>query len=99
MSRENPDRPKSVVGPLGQPITVHDLPPPDTKRWVTRRKAEVIAAIRGGLITRDEVCTRYGISDEELRSWEGLFDQHGMRGLKATLLQLCRHRSKVPQYI
>jgi hypothetical protein len=93
MSQKNPDRTKSVVGPVGEPLTIDDLPPPDTKRWVTRRKAEVIAAMRGGLITRQEVCNRYGISNDELQAWEELFDQHGMRGLKTTRLQLHRHGS------
>ena len=30
-------RPAQVIGPLGEPLTVDDLPPPDTKRWVVRR--------------------------------------------------------------
>jgi len=38
----------SVVGPEGQRITLESLPPPNTKRWVIRRKAEVVAAVRGG---------------------------------------------------
>ena len=56
-----------VLGPLGTPLTLQMLPPPDTRRWVVRRKAEVLAAIRGGLLSRAEACTRYRISDEELR--------------------------------
>jgi Protein of unknown function (DUF1153) len=30
------------------PLTIADLPSPDTKRWVMRRKAIVAAAVRGG---------------------------------------------------
>jgi len=33
-------RVKYVIGPDGSPLTVADLPPTDTKRWVIRRKAE-----------------------------------------------------------
>ena len=39
-----------VLGPDGSPLTIADLPPPNTKRWVIRRKAEVVAAVRGGLL-------------------------------------------------
>ena len=42
-------RVKYVIGPDGSPLTIADLPPADTKRWVIRRKAEVVAAVRGGL--------------------------------------------------
>ena len=37
-------RPAQVIGPLGEPLSIADLPPPETKRWVVRRKAEVVAA-------------------------------------------------------
>jgi len=39
-------RVKYVIGPDGSPLTVADLPPPSTRRWVIRRKAEVVAAVR-----------------------------------------------------
>ena len=63
---ENQDiRPAQVIGPLGEPLTVDDLPSPKTKRWVVRRKAEVVAAVNGGLLTIDEVLERYSLSLEE----------------------------------
>ena len=40
-----------VMGPDGNPLTLDDLPPAGTTRWVIRRKAEVVAAVRGGLLT------------------------------------------------
>ena len=46
------------------------LPPVDTKRWVARRKAAVLAAVRRGLITQEEVCRRYELSEEEFSSWQ-----------------------------
>jgi hypothetical protein len=52
-------RPKYVMGPDGSPLTMADLPGPGTKRWVIRRKAEVIAAVRGGLLSLEEACSRY----------------------------------------
>jgi hypothetical protein len=33
-------RASAIVGPTGTRLTFADLPPPDTKRWVIRRKAE-----------------------------------------------------------
>ena len=35
----DPVRPASVPGPLGGTISLETLPPPDTRRWVVRRKA------------------------------------------------------------
>jgi hypothetical protein len=42
-----------VVGPRG-PLTAADLPTPDIKRLTIRRKAEVVAAVRGGLVSYKE---------------------------------------------
>ncbi len=36
---EQTSRPRPVVAPTGEPSTLDDLPPPNLKRWVTRRKA------------------------------------------------------------
>ncbi|HYD66783.1 DUF1153 domain-containing protein [Azospirillum sp.] len=77
----------SVIGPGGRPMTEDDLPPPDTKRWVMRRKAEVVAGVRSGLISLEEACRRYTLSVEEFLSWQRLIDSHGVRGLRATRLQ------------
>jgi hypothetical protein len=77
----------AVVGPQGRPMSIHDLPPPSTKRWVIRRKAEVVAGVRSGLLSLEEACARYKLSVEEFLSWQRLIDKHGMRGLRATRLQ------------
>jgi len=63
------------------------LPSPDTRRWVTRRKAQVVAAVRGGVLTIVEACERYRLSEEEFKSWMNMLDQHGLRGLRATRIQ------------
>ena len=47
-------RPAQVIGPLGEPLTLDTLPPPQTTRWVVRRKAEVVAADRGVATLRFE---------------------------------------------
>ena len=48
-----------VIGPTGAPLTKADLPPPNTGRWVIRRKAEVVAAVRGGRISLEEALVRF----------------------------------------
>jgi hypothetical protein len=56
-----------------------ELPPPDTKRWSSRRKAAVVVATRTGILSRVEACQRYMLSNEELadcgrwRSIDGAF--------------------------
>lgn len=78
------------MGPAGKPMTIDDLPPPNTKRWVVRRKAEVVAGVRTGLISLEDACKRYKLSVEEFLSWQRLIDSHGMRGLRTTRLQQYR---------
>lgn len=80
-------RPAQVVGPLGEPLTLDSLPPPGTTRWVVRRKAEVVAAVAGGLLSLDEVCQRYGLSLEEFAGWQRSVERSGMPGLRVTRIQ------------
>ena len=42
-----------------------DLPPPNTRRWVVRRKAAVVTAVRTGRITLEEALQRYQLTEEE----------------------------------
>jgi hypothetical protein len=77
----------SVVGPDGRTLTLADLPQRETTRWVTRRKAEVVAAVQGGLLSLDEACDRYRLSVEEFLSWQHAIARYGMEGLRATHVQ------------
>ncbi|WP_342640908.1 DUF1153 domain-containing protein [Rhodoligotrophos ferricapiens] len=79
-----------VIGPDGSPLTVADLPPPNTRRWVIRRKAEVVAAVRGGLLSIEDACNRYRLTVEEFLSWQRSIDRHGLPGLRATRIQQYR---------
>ncbi|MCG8445482.1 MAG: DUF1153 domain-containing protein [Hyphomicrobiales bacterium] len=90
MTERMRSRVKYVIGPDGSPLTVADLPPPTTKRWVIRRKAEVVAAVRGGLLSLEEACTRYTLTVEEFLSWQQSIDKHGLAGLRATRIQQYR---------
>ena len=86
-------RKEPVLGPAGRPITMADLPPPGTRRWVMRRKAEVVAGVRAGLLSLEEACERYTLSVEEFLSWQRLIDEYGVRGLRATRIQKYRKRT------
>lgn len=75
-------------------MTLDDLPSPTTKRWVIRRKAQVVVAVRSGLLSLEDACSRYNLSVEEFLSWQRLIDRHGIGGLRATRLQ--QNRNAVP---
>ena len=77
-------------------VRIEDLPPPGIKRWVIRRKAEVVAAVRAGVISIDEACQRYTLSVEEFLSWQRSIDRHGLRGLRTTRLQDYRAAEQTP---
>lgn len=74
-----------------------DLPPPGTKRWVGRRKAAVVSAVRSGLLTLEEACERYSLTVEELMSWQRLLDRGGTAALRTTRLQTYRPASRRPR--
>ena len=84
-------RTKFVIGPDGSPLTIADLPPTSTRRWVIRRKAEVVAAVRGGLLSLEEACARCTLTIEEFLSWQASIDEHGLAGLRTTRIQQYRH--------
>ncbi|MBG0811507.1 DUF1153 domain-containing protein [Methylosinus sp. H3A] len=67
--------------------------PPATTRWVVRRKAEVVAAVRSGLISLDDVCRRYSLTRDEFEAWASFIDRHGVDGLRTTRLQYYRRRA------
>ncbi len=80
-------RVKYVIGPDGSPLTIADLPPKTTRRWVIRRKAEVVAAVRGGLLSLEEACARYTLSVDEFLNWQAAIDKHGLARLRTTWIQ------------
>jgi hypothetical protein len=67
-----------------------ELPPADTKRWSSLRKAAVVVATRTGILSRMEACQRYMLSDEELAGWEVAFDRRGIPGLRSASIHLYR---------
>ena len=81
MTNQSHNRARYVIGPDGTPLTLADLQPQDTMRWVIRRKAMFVAAVRGGLLTVEEACERYTLS------WQRLMDRHGLPRLRTTRVQ------------
>lgn len=87
LDQTSDDETNRVIGPDGKILTLDDLPPPETKRWVARRKAEVVAAVRAQLLTLEEACKRYNLSTEEFIGWEAAIDKYGLGGLRVTRIQ------------
>jgi len=85
--RQDANSKLSMIDRAHSQMILNELPPPDTKRWVVRRKAAVVAAVKNGAITLEEVCRRYNLSVEEFLSWQEMVDKHGVRGLRVTRLQ------------
>lgn len=84
---------------------VSDLPPPNTRRWVARRKAAVVGAVCDGRITMEEALHRYQLTEEEFLSWQHAFESHGIGGLRVTFIQQYREprlarrpRKRPPRY-
>ena len=67
-----------------------DLPSPHTKRWVARRKAEIVNAVRNGKMDIEDACRYYMLSIEEFAAWERAIEAHGVAGLRVTRLQVYR---------
>ena len=59
-----------------------DLPPAGTRRWVARRKAQVVEAVLSGMLRLDEALRRYELSIEEFSLWKRRFYRSGVAGLR-----------------
>ena len=84
------DGPRTVRLPDGTVMSRADLPDPKTRRWVASRKAAVVRAVNGGLISRGEAVKTYGLSEEEFDAWIVAVDRYGEAALKATAVQQYR---------
>jgi transposase-like protein len=76
--------------------TVADLPSRDTRRWVPRRKAAVVNAVRQGVISLEDVCRNYQLSVEEFQTWQRAIETHGVPGLRTTRVQVYRNSRSAP---
>ena len=69
---------------LKQPVNSVDLPPAGVTRWVPSRKAQVVSAVRNGILSLNEACERYALTVEEFSSWQRAIERFGLSGLRAT---------------
>jgi Protein of unknown function (DUF1153) len=96
MNKEQPmylkkvDGPRRVTLPDGSSLTRADLPPADTRRWVSSRKAVVVKAVVYGLISEAEALERYALSSEEFTLWREAIETHGEKALRVTTIQKYR---------
>ena len=75
---------RRVIGPAGEILTLRNLPQPETKRWMPHRKAVLVSAVRGGLLSLGDACERYGLTVEEFLSWQNAMEHRGLPGLRVT---------------
>ena len=66
-------------------VTLPTLPPAGTRRWVARRKAQVVEAVMSGMLKLDEALRRYELSIEEFSVWKRRFYRSGVDGLRMGL--------------
>jgi len=59
-----------AISPQSAVVMPFQLPPVTTRRWIARRKAEVVAAVHAGMLSALEACRRYRLSPEEFLEWE-----------------------------
>ena len=85
----------SAINPDAVRLITANLPPTTTKRWVIRRKAQVVAAVHDGVLSLDEACSRYKLTVDEFVAWETSIERHGIAGLRTTRLQHYRMWSRV----
>ncbi|HEX4302994.1 MAG TPA: DUF1153 domain-containing protein [Rhizomicrobium sp.] len=84
----NDDNPHQAQAPL-----LAELPPAGTLRWMPRRKALVVAAVRGGALSLEAACQRYALTVEEFLSWQRAVDKFGVPGLRIADRQ--EHRAEL----
>lgn len=84
------DGPRAVTLADGTVMTLADLPPPKTRRWVASRKAAVVRGVVYGLINKDDALKRYELSEDEFIEWVRAVSTYGEVALKATSVQKYR---------
>ena len=94
MMMTSPAPMRRLLAPDGTVLTLANLPSPDAQRWVASRKAIVVAAVRGGLLSMSEACARYRLTTEEFLGWQTQVDRDGLQGLRTTRIQEYRGRER-----
>ncbi len=87
-------RPSYIISPDGHCLTEDELPPAGSKHWNGYQKAQVVAAVEGGLISQYEARCRYALSMEEYLTWKVILQQFGIDGLQASRAQAVRNATR-----
>jgi hypothetical protein len=85
----------AVAGPDQRHRSAAFSLPSGRMRWVPQRKAEVVEAVRDGLLTLDQARERYALSIEEFLTWQHGVTLFGLAGLRVYGTQ-GRERTKSP---
>ncbi len=88
--------PKNVAVKLGDGtiISLSDLPPQSTTRWVASNKAAVVKVFMAGLISKEDILERYELSDEEFECWLNRFVAGGKNALKIVNLRAVDYQAR-----
>jgi hypothetical protein len=81
MAHRRNSRPSAAVARI-RSVPMPTLPPAGTRRWVARRKAQVVEAVLSGILKLDEALRRYQLSIEEFSLWKRRFYRSGVDGLR-----------------
>lgn len=73
----------------GDSLGAEDLPRPRC-HWTVGRKARVVSAVDGGLLSEHEARERYRLSPDELNLWREALDRFGVPGLRVTRIKAYR---------
>ena len=56
-------------------------------RWTATRKAQLVMAVKNGLLTEKDLKEKYAMSSDEFLSMEKSINMFGVHGLRTTLIQ------------
>ena len=80
------------IGVNGEVLTPNDLPVSRPRRWIVKRKAQVVAVVDCGLLSVEEACSRYALTLHEFLSWKRDLHEGGLPGLFVKRVQDRRPR-------
>jgi hypothetical protein len=69
---------------VAQLLNIGTIPPLATTRWLPRHKAQVVDAVRAGLLSVDQACDLYDLTLEEFIGWQRTLQQLGVDGLRVS---------------
>jgi Protein of unknown function (DUF1153) len=75
---------EDTASPGPRPTIRQPAIPPQPIRWMPKRKAEILAAVRRGTISLNQACEIYELSIEEFLTWQRGDALYGLAGLRAT---------------